>query len=268
MIDEPWLTMDRAALDKAYDNLGAVPDAQAHLDRWARLSAETRAAYPDDLDISFGPRPRNRLDVFECGRTDAPLLAFIHGGYWQRNTKETFACMARGPLARGLDVAMIGYTLAPEASLTAITAEIAAALAFLRARLEGHRMIVAGWSAGGHLAAQLLPGADAGLAISGIYDLAPIRATGLNDKLALTEVEVRELSPVAAPPPGPLVIAYGAGELPELCRQSETYHAARLAAGVESTLVAIPGADHFSILDGLIEPTGALTEIVVQLAAG
>ena len=266
MNDEPWLAMDQAALDAAYDNFGAVADAQAHLDSWAALGARMRAMPGATLDLAYGPRPRNRIDHFACGAAEAPLLAFVHGGYWQRNAKEPFACMAQGPLAHGLDVATIGYTLAPEANLTEIAAEVAAALRFLRDRLGSRRLVVSGWSAGAHLAAHNLTLADAGLVISGIYDLAPIRATRLNDKLALTEVEVREFSPVAAPPPGPLVIAFGEAELPELCRQSQIYHAARHAAGFETGLLPIAGADHFSVLDGLIDPAGALTAAAIRLA--
>ena len=266
MSDDTWLAMDQAARDAAYDNFGAVAGAQASLDRWAALSAETRAMSGATLDLAYGPHPRNRIDFFPCGTADAPLLAFVHGGYWQRNAKENFGCMARGPLANGLDVATIGYTLAPDATLTAIVAEVVAALRLLRERIGSRRLVVSGWSAGAHLAAQTMPLADAGLAISGIYDLAPIRATRLNDKLALTDLDVRELSPIHAPPPGPLVIAYGAAELPELCRQSEAYHAARHAAGVETSLTSVPDADHFSVLDGLIDPAGALTATAVRLA--
>jgi acetyl esterase/lipase len=133
---------------------------------------QTRARRAQVLDQSYGARARNKIDIFRCGKADAPLLAYIHGGYWQRNAKEFYACLAEGPLARGMDAAMIGYTLAPEATLTAIVDEIRAALRWLRA--EGPRLgltvaalIAAGWSAGGHLTAMGLAEADAGLAISG-----------------------------------------------------------------------------------------------------
>ena len=269
MSDEIWRTMDRATLSKVYDNFGAVPDAPAQLARWARLSAELRAASPATLDLAYGPRPRNRIDLLAGGAADAPLLAFIHGGYWQRNAKDDFTCMAAGPIARGLDVALVGYTLAPEASLTDIAGEIDAALAFLRQRHRG-RLVVSGWSAGGHLAALTMSKADAALTISGIYDLAPIRQTILDDKLGLTSEEVQSRSPLRNLPDasGPLTIAFGARELPELRRQSTDYHAALGDAGRAATLLAIPEADHFSILDGLIDPAGALTEAAARLAGG
>ena len=190
-----WRDLDRAALSRAYDNSGAVADSAARLADWRLRSAALRARPGHTLDLPYDPGPahaagpRNRIDLFACGRAGAPLLAFIHGGYWQRNAKEGFACLAEGPLALGLDVALIGYTLAPEASLTRIADEIGAALRALRAHdaaagLGRRRLVVSGWSAGGHLAALALdgPDADAGLAISGIYDLAPIRRTSLTTR--------------------------------------------------------------------------------------
>ena len=83
---------------------------------------------------------------------------FIHGGYWQRNEKEMFAFVAEGPLPHGIDVALLGYTLAPDASLTEIVGEIDRALSYLSAHagelgFDPGRLFVGGWSAGGHLTA-------------------------------------------------------------------------------------------------------------------
>ena len=258
----------------AYDNRAAVAENAGHLARWRELSRPLRATHPGERDLVYGPLPRQRLDLFACGVAGAPLLVFIHGGYWQRNGKEDFACMAVGPLAQGLDVAVVGYTLAPEASLAAIAAEIRAAVTVLRRRDGTHgvarRLIVSGWSAGGHLAALSLdwPQVDAALAISGIFDLEPLRGTAIDDKLHLSEAEVAALSPMRTPTRRRIAIAYGAAELPELCRQSRDYHAACQAAGGQADLLTIGGANHFSVLESLIAPEGALTRIVVGLAGG
>ena len=172
-----WRTMDRPTLTAAYDNGAAVANSAAQLARWRGLSASMRDERPATLDLRYGPLPRNGIDLFACGRPDAPLLAFIHGGWWMRNAKEGFACMAAGPLALGMDVATIGYTLAPDASLTRIAAEVREALTFLRRRDRDRRrpVVVSGWSAGGHLAALTAdaPEVDGCLAISGAFDLAP-----------------------------------------------------------------------------------------------
>jgi acetyl esterase/lipase len=268
-----WRGMTRAELDAAYNNSAAVKNSAAKLADWTERSQRLRTQRPELLDIAYGPRPRNKIDIFRCGAAQAPLLAYIHGGYWQRNAKEFYACLAEGPLARGIDAAFIGYTLAPEASLTEIVGEARQALCFLRAEGPKHgvgeaKLIVSGWSAGGHLTAMTLPEADAGLAISGIYDIEPCRLNYINDKARITEDEQVALSPIRHLPArsGPLILAYGTAELPELQRQSRDYHAARQAAGLPSELLALEGHDHFSILEELANPAGQLTHAVMRLA--
>ena len=268
-----WRGMTRAQLDAAYNNSAAVKNSGEKLADWQRRSDIVRASHKELLDLIYGPRPRNRIDAFRCGRPRAPLLVYIHGGYWQRNAKEFYACLAEGPLARGIDVALIGYTLAPDATLTEIVAEVRAALRWLRAQGPGlglatEKMIVSGWSAGGHLTAMTVGDADAGLAISGIYDIEPCRLNYLDEKLNMTVDEQVALSPIRQLPSRspPLTIAYGLAELPELQRQSRDYHEARQKAGLPSELMPLAGHDHFSILEELASPTGALCEAVVCLS--
>ena len=125
-------------------------------------------------------------------------------------------------------------------------------------------MIVSGWSAGGHLAAMAmqLPCVDAGLAISGLYDLEPIRHCYVNDKLRLDAFEAQRNSPVSLPAfSEPITIAYGKSELPEMCRQSEEY----AKAVKQAKLLALPDHDHFTILEELASPDGALTAEVRTL---
>jgi acetyl esterase/lipase len=211
------------------------------------------------LDIPYGKAERNRIDLF-APHSGAPLLAFIHGGWWQNRAKENFGFIAEGPLAHGINVAMIGYTLAPNIRLTGIVDEIRAALDFLSAKYSS--LLVSGWSAGGHLTAMAMshPAAKAGLAISGAYDLEPIRLSYVNDKLKLDEDEARRMSPMLLPKPKkPLTVAYGGAELPEMRRQSEDYGKA-----IGRTAHALPGHDHFTILDELASPTGALTKMVLD----
>lgn len=263
-----WRTLDRAGLSRAYDNSGAVAGSADIVAGWRARSAAFREGRPEALDLAYGPGERQRIDVFRSRQPSAPMLAFLHGGYWQRNGREGFSCMAEGPLALGLDVALIGYTLAPEASLSQIADETRAALRLLRADCGDRRIVVAGWSAGGHLAALAAAEADAGLAISGIFDLAPIAGTALNDALSLTDAEIDALSPIRHVGPGapPVAVIYGGGELPELRRQSDAYHAARRAAGLDGPLMALPGLNHFTVLDALIRPDGAIAREAGRLA--
>jgi len=270
-----WNNMTRDELDAAYDNTNAVADSGERREAWIARSDAFRKRYAEGLDLAYGPRPRNKIDLFRCGAAKAPLFAFIHGGYWQRNAKETFACMAAGPLANGMDAAFIGYTLCPEATLSEIVDEIAAAVRWLRREGPRHgvgegRLVVSGWSAGGHLTATTLAmdEVDAGLAISGIYDVEPCRLNYLNDKLKLTAEEAAKTSPLLHLPKksAPVVLAYGTGELPELQRQSVAYHDARRAAGLPSELLPLAGLNHFSIMDELEKHDGALAHAARKLA--
>jgi acetyl esterase/lipase len=198
---------------------------------------------------------------------------FIHGGYWQRNTREDFAAVAEGIMAHGWSAAMVGYTLAPDVSLTAIVGEIGQSLDWLGQHgaehgLAGGPVVVSGWSAGGHLTAMALshPRVAAGLAISGVFDLAPISQTYLDEKLGLTDEEVATLSPLRLPVvQKPLAIAYGTRELPALVADSRDLHARRSAAGAPGQLLPIAGADHFTILEELRRPDGALVAAARRL---
>lgn len=257
--------MDRAALDAAYDNTLAVADSAAILADWQRRSDRLAADRPQHLDLRYGDAERNRVDCFSAGSGGA-LLVFIHGGYWQMRAKEMFRFLAAGPLAHGIDVALIAYTLAPQKRLDGIVAEVRAAIGWLAARYSRSRVLVCGWSAGGHLAAMMMdqPAITGGLAISGIFDLEPIRLCYLNDKLGLDEDEARRNSPLLHLPSEkkPLFVAYGTSELPELQRQSVTYAEARAKAGLPGRLVPLSGHNHFTILEELARPDGALTALV------
>jgi acetyl esterase/lipase len=240
---------------------------------WERSSAELRKRHPEHLDLRYGPRERNRIDLLRV-REDAPTLLFIHGGYWQARAKETFTLFAEGPLGYGINVALIGYTLAPDATLDQIVTEIHAGIDFLKRELpalggDGKGIVVSGWSAGGHLTAMALshPYVRAGMAISGIYDLEPIRHSYLNEKLALDEAMSRRNSPmsVAGGPLKPLSLVVGAAELPLLRKQTADFAGHRARHGLPVTYEEIPGADHFSILKEMASPMGRITTLIRQL---
>lgn len=266
--------MDRAALDAAYDNTAAVADVQDYRERWLTVSTALRTAPTSKCDLRYGARPRATLDFFPGGGRSGPLFVFIHGGYWQRNEKERFSFTAQGPLAHGINVAVPGYTLAPDARLTDIVAEIRQALSFLAENADGlgfdpGRIFIGGWSAGGHLTAAVAdhPAVRGGIPISGIFELEPIALGVLNDKLQLSAEEIVRLSPIRNLPSRlpPLRLCVGGNELPELRRQSEDYAAAGRARGLTVSLDVLPGHHHFSILDELARPDGALTRALLDM---
>src|ERR1700732_2893946 len=175
-----WRGMNQQELDSARNNGAAVAGSGDIVGDWDRRSAELRAKHSDHLDLRYGPRERNRIDFFKAA-ANAPTLLFIHGGYWQMRAKEAFSLFAAGPMAHGIHVALIGYTLAPEAPLDQIVAEIDAGIDYLAGRLpdlggDANRIAASGWSAGGHLTAMALshPRGKGGGAISGIAAVATI----------------------------------------------------------------------------------------------
>jgi arylformamidase len=268
-----WASLDQAQRNAAYDNNAAVANSPALVEARNAASTAYRKAHPGALDIPYAPGARTALDLYPAPDPGAPCLVFIHGGYWLRNSRELFAAYAEGLALAGWSVAMPGYTLAPQARLTTIVREIGAALDWLGDQGPAHGVagpvVVSGWSAGAQLAALHLGHRRvvAGLAISGVYDLKPLRDTALNDALKLSEQEIATLSPVLSPPtsPKPLAIAYGTRELPALVRDSRKLHGLRSAAHTPGPLLPIAGANHFTILEELRRPNGQLVRAARRL---
>ena len=268
-----WRAMSREERDRGLNNGAAVTGSADIVAGWERRSAEMRTRYPAHLDLRYGPRERNRIDFLRAG-DKAPTLLFIHGGYWQHRAKEVFTVFAEGPMAHGINVALIGYTLAPEATLDQIVAEIHAGIDYLAGQLPAlgaapEDIVVSGWSAGGHLTSMALahPKVKAGLGISGIYDLEPIRHSYLNEKLRLDEAMSGRNSPMmqAGGPAKPLSLVVGSAELPLLRKQTADFTAHRARHGLPVTYEEIPGADHFSIMNEMVEPKGRITTLIRQL---
>ncbi|MBN9005114.1 MAG: alpha/beta hydrolase [Rhizobiales bacterium] len=273
--DTNWRGMSQDKRDLGLNNGLAVPNGADLVAGWDKRSAELRTRYPDHLDLRYGPRERNRIDFLKAA-DGGPTLLFIHGGYWQTRAKEAFTTFASGPMAHGISVALIGYTLAPDATLDQIVAEIHSGLDFLADKLpelggDPRRIVVTGWSAGGHLTSMALshPHVKAGVAISGIFDLEPIRHSYLNVKLGLDEEMSRRNSPVKQKggPLKPLSLVVGSAELPLLRQQTADFAAYRALHGLPVSYEEIPGADHFSIMDELASPAGRITTLIRQSLA-
>jgi acetyl esterase/lipase len=270
--------MDRAALDAAYNNTAAVGQARRdqYVAGWTARSDAFRKARGGRIDVHYGDGARQRLDVFPCGTAAAPTLVYIHGGYWQMNDKEPYAFVGEGVLPAGFNLALVEYTLAPAARLDAIVAEIRAAVDWVIGHAkeiggDPGRVFVSGHSAGGHLTAMAMydERVAGGVAISGIYDLEPIRLNYLNEKLRLDPAETDRNSPIRHLPSAatPLVVTVGLGELPELIRQSEEFERAWQRRGLRGQYLPIAKHDHFSILEELAQPGGAILTALKALAS-
>jgi arylformamidase len=268
-----WRSLSQEALDSGLNNGAAVAGSGNMVEGWEKLSAEMRARHSAHLDLQYGPRERNRIDFLKAA-PNAPTLLFIHGGYWQMRSKSAFTLFAAGPMAHGINVALIGYTLAPDATLEQIVSELHAGIDFLVGQLpalgaDANRLVASGWSAGGHLTAMAMmnPHIKGGVAISGIYDLEPIRHSYLNVKLGLDEAMSRRNSPMALAegPTKPLSLVVGGAELPLLRKQTADFAGHRARYGLPVTYEEIPGANHFTIMDEMASPSGRITTLIGQV---
>ena len=271
-----WQALSPEERNLAFNNRAHVGAdfATQKIEGWAAASAALRQQRPEHLDLRYGAADRNKWDLYPARDPRAPCCVHIHGGFWQRGSRESFACMAQGILARGWSAALPGYTLAPDASLGQIVEELRSALDWFGANAGRHGitgpLILTGWSAGGHLTACLIdhPAVTAGLAISGVFELAPLRESPhVNDLVRLSMDEVASLSPIRqAPTAKMLSIAYGTGELPAMAATSRDFNAHRAMAHRPGDLIPIPAANHFTILDQLLEADSHLVRSIVGLA--
>jgi arylformamidase len=267
-----WRKLSQEALDSGLNNSAAAAGSGEMVEGWGKLSAELRARHNAHLNLHYGPRERNRIDFLKAA-PNAPTLLFIHGGYWQMRSKEFFTMFAAGPMAHGINVALIGYTLAPDATLEQIVAEIHAGIDYLAGRLpelgaDAKRLVASGWSAGGHLTAMAMLNQHikGGVAISGIYDLEPIRQSYLNVKLGLDEPMSKRNSPMLLTHAvKPMALVVGGAELPLLRKQTADFAVYRTSHGLPVIYEEIPGANHFTIMDEMASPKGRITTLIRQV---
>lgn len=265
--------------DDAYANSAHVPGA----DKLPALWAERAAAYRARLkrfkpDIAYGTGARQRLDLILPDGDSKGLVVFVHGGYWMGFDKSSWTYLAEGARSHGWTVALPSYTLTPAARISDITAEIAAAIAAAAAEVSGP-IRLAGHSAGGHLVTRMLcddgplePGVydrvTATLSISGLHDLRPLLKTAMNDTLGMTLDEATRESAALHLPRGtsPLTAWAGGGERPEFIRQAELMANVWTGFDVPTRLVVDPGHNHFTVIDGLKDPSSDITRCLVGLA--
>ena len=270
--------LDPGFIEREYNNRALVPEHPAFFARWERDSEFVRSTLPCTLDVAYGPDPRHRLDWFPAARAKGTLV-FIHGGYWRALDKSVFSWLAAAYVAAGMNVALLNYRLCPAVRIGEIVDDVVAGVnRVMDGELPvGERPVVlSGHSAGGHLVGALFAtprerfGFDTqriagGVAISGLYDFAPLRLYSVNTDFRLDEAQVAQLNLYDKQPTldAPLVIAAGGDESSEFQRQSRLI-AEKWAPQVKSLLI-LPGLNHFSIVDGFAERSQALHEQTLGL---
>ena len=262
------LPMDRATLDLQYNARATVPDIAPMLSDYASLSAQARATLPCALNVAYGPHPDETLDIFPAqGKQPGPVLIYLHGGYWRLLSKDDSSFMAPTLTRAGMTVVAVNYSLAPAVTLDHIVDQTRRAVAWVHQHIEQHhgdrqRLVIAGSSAGGHLAGMVLArgwqenyGMDStaiagAVLLSGLYDLSPLVDTHINDWMHLSLEAARRNSPIFALPDHrpPILVSYGSNETAEFKRQSRDYLAAWQTGSGQAEYVDMPGTNHFDLV--------------------
>ncbi|RTR06916.1 alpha/beta hydrolase [Halomonas nitroreducens] len=274
--DEPavWHGLTASQVNAAYSARAAVPDHLAIFQRWREEGERFLADHEVRRELAYGKAPEQRLDFFPASRPNAPLLVFLHGGYWQAMDKAEHCQLFGGMLEAGWAVALLNYRLCPEVTIADQVDDVRAALRHLwhaaeRLGFDRERIQVSGHSAGGHLGACLVstdwPALDptmpatpihSALLVSGLYELEPMRHMSFGPLLGLPDTETaRTLSPMFATPNPGLRLHLAVGE-----RESEEFHWQSRALGrrwafhLDSLEVAsVPGTHHFSVMETLAD---------------
>src|SRR5258705_12461173 len=268
---------DKEGLARQYNNRALVPDHAQYFARWAESSVRARATLDGQLDRRFGDMPGESLDFFPARGGDGTCMMFIHGGYWRALDKKDFSFLAPPWVDAGVSLAVVNYDLCPKVTIDEIVRQMlrASRWLFLRAEQYGmdqDRLYVSGHSAGGHLVAMMMaavfPVFDArlpkdlwkgGLAISGVYDLRPLlQVDFLQADLRLDDESALRLSPALLPPAtrSPVMTAVGGSESGEFRRQNALLGERWRSAFAGD--IPMPGKNHFSVVAGSLNKTGAL----------
>jgi arylformamidase len=269
-------------LEAEYNNRARVPEHVEIHDQMDRDAAAYRAASPKaELGLSFGPSARQTIDIFpaKAGAGKAPLAMFIHGGYWRSRDPSSYSHMAASLNSHGIDVAVTGYDLCPQVTISTIIEQMRTACLYLW-RKRKQRMMVFGHSAGGHLTACMMAtdfkklASDApadlvpcGYAISGVFDLTPLTKVSMNDDLRLNDAEAKQVSPLfwSVPPGRVLDAIVGDIESDEFRRQSRII-AEGWKGKAQTRFGEIAGANHFTVVNPLSDAKSPIVTRLVELA--
>jgi arylformamidase len=274
--------------DRMYNNRAWVPDFANHLQHWTEQSKIARNQLRGLTDISYGDGPNENLDIFPANLAHAPVMVFLHGGYWRALDKSDQSFIAPSLTREGVCVVVPNYALCPLVTIPDIVMQMVKALTWVWRYIsewggDPSRIHVVGHSAGGHLAAMMmacqwqryckdLPAdlVKSGLSVSGLFELESVmRSPVLQSDLRLDEAQVLRCSPAWMPTPaqGNFWSVVGALESDEFIRQHALIQQAWGKACVP-VCEALPGLHHFNVLSALAESGSYLNRLALRFLHG
>jgi arylformamidase len=286
-VTTPWqrppLNLSGDALDRQYNNRAQRPGAafDAFVERCRSLSETARSTVKCALDVSFGPGPGDTLDVFMTdANAPAPVNIFFHGGYWRAFSKDDFSYVASGFSPEGVITIVVDYELVPSVTLNTLIEQCRRAVLWSKQHIieyggDPNQIYLSGHSAGAHIVAMLLSTAwpsevggsiKGACAMSGIFDLEPVRRSFINETLSFGDDEVAHFSPIALSPQArlPLMCAVGAEESSEFIRQNRDFSERWRSLGMDIDMRVVEDRDHFSIREDLSVPDAPMTQLMTE----
>jgi len=287
MNDTNWRNWTLAERERQYSPSSCVAAMEPFLEAYVARSRDAQTRFRCQENLLWGEGPDETFDYFPAASAAAPLLVYIHGGYWQEHSKEESLFAAPDCVANGIAFAAIDYTLAPRARLGTIVEQCRRAIASLHRQaatlgFDARRIYVSGSSAGAHLAAMLLVAGwqaayglaedvvAGGVLLSGIYDIEPLMGTYIDAALHLTAEDAATLSPLGLRLGRPVktIVAWGDNETGEFKRQSRVFAAALQSSGFPVSAFEVAGTNHFDIVFGLANRENVLGQATLELIQG
>jgi arylformamidase len=282
-----WRNWTLAEREREYSPSSCVVAIEPFLDEYVARSRDAETRFRCRKNLLWGERPDETFDYFPAESADAPLLVYIHGGYWQEHSKNESLFAAPDCVENGIALAAIDYTLAPRGSVGSIVEQCRRAIASLHRQaaalgFDAQRIYVSGNSAGAHLAAMLLAagwqagygvGDDVvagGVLLSGIFDLEPLKGTYIDEALHLSDADVATLSPLRVKMGRPVrtIVAWGDNETNEFKRQSRAFASALVRSGFPVSAFELAGTNHFDIVFGLANRGSVLGKATIEMIHG
>lgn len=264
--------------DAQYNLRVVFPDYPDVLGTWQAATRKAHEKLKPKTDLRYGELPLQDYDFFSGGQAGAPLLVFIHGGYWQGGDKNDIGFIVKPFVEAGADAAVLNYRLAPQTPIEDMVEDVLLAMQHLlaeqqagRLTFDPSRIALMGHSAGGHLVATLachmpeagMPAPAHVFPISGLFDLPPLIPSAINKALGLNAERAEALSPLLmqAPSTTRVQTLVGQNETPQFHEQNAAL--ARVWPQVECHHV-IAETHHFTVLNALADSSQPAVQAMIK----